>query len=328
MAPDLIRALQAPALAALLSRHAAHGLHAFEADSRVLPHEAWLAHALGLTAAPAEAPVAVAVMAGLGMVPEAGHWFLVHPISIQVGNHLQMGDPAQLRLDEDESRTLFESVLPLFEGDGHQLLYGDARTWFMRADAWRGLATASPDAASGGNLHPWMPSGDPARAFRRLQNEVQMLWFAHPLNAAREARGLGQVNSFWLWGGADAPNRRRAQDTRLATTGVPDWLAALAGPERRAALPSQLRAGDIAVAGNALAAGLAEDWSSWLGNMQQLEEQWFAPLLAAVKSGAINDLTLVLSNRHGWSETRTGKLAQYQFWRPHTLKNLLTDIAP
>jgi len=323
MAPDLIRAMQAPALAALLSRHGARRFHAFEADSRVLPHEAWLAHALGLTAAPHDAPVAAAVMAGTGVAPNAGHWFLVHPISIQVGNHLQMGDPAHLRLDEDESRTLFDAVLPLFDGDGHQLVYGDARTWFLRADAWAGLDTASPDAASGGNLHPWMPTGDAARAFRRLQNEVQMLWFAHPLNAAREARGLTPINSFWLWGGAGAAVQAKA---RPATAEVPHWLDALADPARRAATPAQLRNGDIAVAGHVLAAGLAEDWSTWLGRMQQLEDEWFGPLLAAVKSGAINQLTLVLSNRHGWLETRTTKLAQYQFWRTDTLKNLLTEV--
>ena len=47
MAPDLIRSLQAPALATLLSRNSQHAVHTFE-PSRLLPHEAWLARALGL----------------------------------------------------------------------------------------------------------------------------------------------------------------------------------------------------------------------------------------------------------------------------------------
>lgn len=326
MAPDLVRAMQAPALAALLSRHAAQSFHPFEADSRVLPHEAWAAHTLGLAGAPAGAdagaPVAAAVMAGHGMAPAAGHWFLVHPVAIHVGSHLQMSDTRQLQLSEEESRTLYESVLPLFTDDGHELVYADAHTWFLRADAWAGLDTASPDAASGDNLHAWMPRGDAARAFRRLQNEVQMLWFAHPLNAARQARGQAPINSFWLWGGADAT--RRPAPASLATAAVPDWLARLAAPERRAATPAQLRAGDVVVLGDALAAGLAEDWAPWLDAMARLEQDWFAPLLAAQRAGTIGEVTLVLTHRDGWLTTQTSKLAQYRFWRAVNLNNLLT----
>ncbi|AXA90991.1 hypothetical protein [Massilia sp. YMA4] len=326
MAPDLIRALQAPALAALLSRPAAQAYHPFEADSRVLPHEAWVAHALGLagapTAADAGAPVAPAVMAGHGMAPQAGHWFLVHPVAIHVGSHLQMSDPRQLQLAEEESRTLFEAVLPLFTDDGHELVYADAHNWFLRADAWAGLDTASPDAAYGDNLHAWMPRGDMARAFRRLQNEVQMLWFDHPLNAARQARGQPPVNSFWLWGGADATRRPAANS--LATAAAPDWLARLAAPGRRAATPAQLRAGDVLVAGPALASGLAEDWGLWLEAMARLEQDWFAPLLAAQRAGSVGEVELVLTHRDGWLQTRTSKMAQYRFWRPVNLSALLT----
>src|SRR5258707_13045446 len=32
----------------------------------------------------------------------------------------------------------------------------------------------------------------------KLQNEVQMAWFEHPVNEAREARGLPAVNSIWF----------------------------------------------------------------------------------------------------------------------------------
>jgi len=284
----------------------------------VLPHEALVARELGL-ARDAGAPVAAAVMAGFGMRPDAGHWFLVHPINVQVGTHLMMTDRRAVRIDGAEARALFESVRPFFDEDGHQLLYGDATTWFLRADGWAGLDTASPDAASGDNLHPWMPRGEAARAFRRLQNEVQMLWFTHPLNDARATRGLAPVNSFWLWGGADAACQAT---TTLATSEAPDWLAMLAAPERRAVTPTQLRPGDFAVVGHALPAGLTEDWSQWLDALAQLERDWFAPLLVALRAGALGELTLVLTNRDRVLTTRTGKMAQYRFWRGHSLKAL------
>ena len=143
-----------------------------------------------------------------------------------------------------------------------------------------------------------------------------MLWFSHPLNEARQARGAAPINSFWLWGGAQAAQQPRG--TR-ATAEVPDWLAMLAPPERRAVTPAQLRAGELTIVGHALPAGLTEDWSQWLAAMAQLEHEWFAPLLAVLRAGSLGELTLVLTHREGWLETRTSKMAQYRFWRGHSL---------
>ncbi|QGZ42826.1 hypothetical protein IP92_04588 [Pseudoduganella flava] len=324
MAPDLIRSLQAPSLATLLSRNTNHAAHGFEPDTRLLPHEAWLAHALGLAGDPATAPAAPfapAVMRGYGLAPAAGHWFVFHPVHVIVGTHLMMPDLRTVRVGEDEARALFDAARPLFDEPGMELVYGDAHTWFLRADGWTDLATASPDAATGDNLHPWMPRGSAARDFRRLLNEVQMLWHAHPVNEGRKQA----VNSFWLWAGGTAP---QAPQGVLATAAAPAWLNALAAPELRDATAVQWLAQQgphrTAVAGHLVAAGIAEDWGRWLQGMQQLEDQWFAPLLAALRGGQVANARLVLTNRLGWTDTATTKLALHKFWRPQHLKNLLT----
>src|SRR5699024_3748894 len=133
------------------------------------------------------------------------------------------------------ARALFDSAREAFEDGGYQLRYGRADTWFMRADDWDGLRTASPDAAVGMNLTDWMPSGPPARAFRKLQNDVQVGWYIHPANAAREARGQAPINTFWPWGPGNLARDhaqklvRQAggrQDVRprLATCEAPGWL--------------------------------------------------------------------------------------------------------
>lgn len=320
-AADLIRSAQAPALAALVSRSGTHAYHAFDVDSRVLPHEGWLAQ--HLVAAGAGAPLAAAVMQGYGAAQPAGHWFLMHPVHVQAArNHLVLQDRRALQLGEAESRALFDAVHPFFAEDGKQLVYGDAQTWFMRADDWAGLATASPDAAAGSNMAAWMPAGDAARSFRRLQNEVQMLWHSHPVNEARQERGLPAVNSFWLWAGATAP---AAAAPNLATVHAPDWMAALAPAALRDAGPEQLLAaeGGTAVLCHLLPAGLSGDWSEWLLGMQALDKDWFAPMLAALRTGKIGELALVFSHRDGWSGFGTGRMSLRQFWRPLNLKKLL-----
>ncbi|MDC8756579.1 hypothetical protein [Janthinobacterium fluminis] len=330
LAADLQRALQTPALAALLSRTCQQQFSPFDNATRVLPHEAWLAHALGLAPAPdsagAAAPFAPTVMRGFGQAPESGHWLLVHPVHVQIArNHLLMGDQRQLPLDEADARALFDAAQPYFDEIGKTLLYGDAHTWFVRADDWTGLRTASPDAATGQNLTAWMPEGEQARASRKLQNEVQMLWHEHPVNVARQARGLAPVNSFWLWGGAGAAAQPAAP---LFTADVPAWLAALAAPGRRAAgaeaVLGQPDERAVVALGGLVGAGLAADWSNWLLHMQRLEQEWFAPLLAALKGGRLGRLTLVLSNRDAYAEFSSSKNAQRKFWRPHTLNKLST----
>ncbi len=212
-APDLVRALGAstPALAALLTRTSSHARVPANDAVRALPHEQWLARALGLQDGGRPA-FAAAAMRALGIAPEAGTWFIVNPVHIEIARtHLMMGDPAGLRLPEADSRALFETAQPYFEEAGHALVYGDARTWFMRADDWAELDTSTPDATLGMDLTDWMPVGARAAAFRRLQNEVQILWHTHPVNAEREARRLPPVNAFWTWGAADAA-RLRAPD--------------------------------------------------------------------------------------------------------------------
>jgi len=315
LAPELSRNLQAPSLAALLSRNSLLKKHVIGEESRILPHEAWLARERG--------GLADAVMHGFGLAPKEGYWFIVHPVHIQLArNHLVLADSRRLRLDEADSRALFELAKPYFD----DLLWGDAETWFMRADGWQGLDAASPDAAMGSNLADWMPAGPTALAFKKLQNEIQMLWHEHPVNEARQQRGLAPVNSFWMWGGASAGPATAANDPvpalAVATAGpagtAPSWLAALATPGASAAPGT---AGAI-VLPQLIAAGAGNDWGAWLGAMQQLEHEWFAPLLAALRDGRTTELTLILASREGWTEIRTSKAALRKFWRAQNLKNL------
>jgi hypothetical protein len=337
-APDLTRALQAPALAALLSRSSGGEFRPLEPSARVLPHELWIARALGLVHDLVPG-VAASAMRGIGLDPGDGMWFVVNPTHIQIARtHLQMGDTRHLDLREAEARALFDSARPCFEDAGHALAWGTHDTWFMRADDWTEIATASPDAAVNMNLTDWMPSGPQARAFRKLQNDVQVTWFTDPANAAREARGQLPINSFWPWGNASMATEHGQQlvakaagkaiaPPRVAAFEAPGWLTALA--ERRldslSALDSVLEEGGdwLLACGNVAAAGIAADWHGWLQQMQRLEAGLFAPLLALLTKGRVKEVSLVLSHRDGHLETTTTPLAQRKFWRRPTLERLL-----
>ena len=331
LAADLLKVLQAPALAALLSRTSTCDLETFNNAKRLLPHEAWLAHALQLSPAPngeaAQAAFAALAMRGYGLVPEpGGRYFLLHPAHLAIArSHISLEDLRQLKLSEDDGRALFDIAAPYFDEIGQPLAYGDAGTWFMRADAWSDLQCASPDAATTQDLSVWMPEGEHARAARRLQNEVQMLWHEHPVNAAREERGLKAINSFWIWGASLANAEAARCAASLHTRDAPDWLAALTEPAQRDASPNSVLASQqdaIVVLGGLIEAAQAQEWGMWLQQLQGLEADWFAPLLAALKEGRLGQLRLVLSHRDAWLDVTTSKHAQRKFWRAITLNKL------
>jgi hypothetical protein len=344
-AAELTGALHAPALAALLSRTSSHERSPYKHAARALPHETWLARALGLEQH-GQPAFALAAMRGFGLAPGEGTWFIINPAHIEIArSHLMMPDLRQLALSDEDSRALFDAALPYFEEAGHALRYGDAQTWFMRADDWAGMDTASPDTAVGMNLTDCMPAGPRALAYRKLQNEIQMLWFTHPANAARESRRQNAVNAFWLWSGASAtvpdgqpiiqesvvpahagtPLAQPAPPpwARIATFETPGWLTALGQPlPSLNALTADLNQDKLLICGNVAASAIAADWSGWLHEMQRLETELFAPLLAALVQGRARQVKLVLSHRDAHAEFTTSALAQRKFWRRPSLERL------
>ena len=329
-APDLVRALttpelQTPMLAALLTRTVAHERHAAVDTARALPHEQWLSRSLGL-AADGQPAFAAAAMRGFGLDPEDGTWFIVNPAHVQIArSHSMMADLRHLGLHEEEGRALFETARALCEEVGRPLRYGDAQTWFLRADDWAHIDSATPDTVAGMDLTDFVPRGPRALAYRKLQNEVQMAWYTHPVNAAREAHRLPAVNAFWLWGAAAAASPAARPGTQVASIGTPGWIAALSG--RRVDSFDELGgvlAGDgLLVVGHLAEPAIAADWGVWLQHVQQLEEKLFAPLHTALVQGRVKRLHLVLSSRDGLAEFTTTAMAQRKFWRRPTLERLI-----
>lgn len=333
LSADLLRELHLPALA-LLTARAASERAAVTTDHdflRALPHERWLASRFGLSESRnSSPPIASALMQSLDLQAPAGTWFVLQPVHIHIArDHLVLTDPRQLPLDEEEARALFDIAKPLFEETGRELLFGNARTWFVRADDWHAVQTATPDAAAGHNIDIWMPKGPGERDWRKVQNEVQMHWFAHPLNAEREARGQKPVNSLWLWGGAAAELPVRHEYTHAFN--LRDWMAGF-GQFISQRVPDASAAEVIAVApqngllvlDTLLAPALSNDWGSWLERMRRLESGWFAPLLDAIRAGSLDRISLTLTNDVHTSRLTITRSSLRKFW----IKPSLAALCP
>jgi len=120
-------------------------------------------------------------------------------------DHLILMGQNQVDLTSTESENLLKAALPFIEEDFQSaVLYQGQYYWFIPAGPFASLVTHSVDQAHGRNIDWWMPrdSHDAgiAKRWRKLQNEIQMLWHIDPVNQARELSGLPSINSLWISG--------------------------------------------------------------------------------------------------------------------------------
>ena len=333
MAPDLIKSMQTPSLAMLLGRSRSELTSESDAFARSLPHEYWLAEAAGLDIDPHKRnspAVAAHSLARFKSAPKEGVWFVLNPVHIHVArDHLVLTDQRRLALDEIESQELFALAEPVFAEYGHSVLYGDATTWFLRADEWHDLQTSTPDAACGHNIDIWMPTGSAERAWRKLQNEIQMHWHDTLVNQQRQSIGKNPVNSLWLWGGAQAPKSASLScyENVLFTDIAMQYFGAVARntlvSRDVAAMMNSAPVNTLLVLNNLIEPALGEDLGEWLLRINALEEACFAPILDALKSGRISQCRFILTNESSIRECSVSRNALRKFWQAPSLAGLI-----
>ena len=138
---------------------------------------------------------------------------------------------------------------------------------------------ASLDRAIGRNVDAWLTPDPRVRLVRRLQSEMQMLLYTHPVNDARAAQGLPAVNSFWV-SGAGA---------------LPPTVPEISAP-----------AVDLSLRESAL----RQDWAAWAQAWQQLDATRGAALLAAEERG--EPVRLTLCGEHAWQAFESAPRSLFQ----------------
>ena len=188
---------------------------------------------------------------------------------------------SELTITPEQSVALFESALSIFEGTGFSAHACSTERWRLELPTDFAPRCASPALVSVSSVNDWWPQDITARPWRRLVNELQMLWFEHPVNQARYQQGLVPINSLWLFGGASA--------NQLRSSGL---LA------------------DVRTYDALLAPCISHDWGSWLAALDQLETRVFRPLASDKPPG------LVLTGRDRLIEVGPTPWGQLTQWLP------------
>ena len=266
---------------------------------------------------------------------------LVRPVHLQLAlDHLVLAPLASLDIGHDEAEVLAAHADALLAEEGLQLRVVTPDAWRLSAGgaasadlaALAGLLARSARMAAGRNVDAYQPSGAAARRWRQLDNLVQMAWFEHPVNVAREAAGRLPVNGLWLEGRPGRPARRPFAQVAADDPAI-IGLAQRAGA-REVALDAHRRGDgatepgiDVLLAPDFWRQAVGDgDALAWANAWQRFDD-WFADLLRVSPRAVDAGLALVLTGERSTLELHRARADRWKPWRRLRLDRLLRQAA-
>lgn len=281
-------------------------------------------------------PIASICLAVEEKNPGQDAWLRADPVHLRIERDKLILSEI-FNLADDEARQLCEALASHF-GEDFSPVITRSGAWVVRANQHADISTTALSSAIGQHIDPLLPQGADAMHWRKLLNEVQMLLFAHPVNQAREARGLPAANSLWLWGGGRLPAMPdTAANKPSVMTGQP--LAQTLARFGRATLhPMQntwspdlnvsLMIFDMPHA--ALQRG---DFGAWLDAMKAIEQNWLQPLFNSGLAFQLNDPIQgaclhwqSLDRWKFWRRPQKTKQPSFGFQAPGADTNAVSDV--
>lgn len=323
---DTLDPLDCPALAALIAR----GRQEMRTAQSL---EATLGDAFGHVNGAPYAPFRLLGEANGLVEASAGHWLNADPIHLRFHqNLLVLSDSASFGIELDEARAFADALNEHLAGVG-RFHVGAADRWYLQLADSSGLEdldTPPLSAMIGRSIDRFLPDSPTLQGLRQLLNEAQMVLHAHPLNQQREEAGRPPVNGLWLWGGGRLPARRESDsDSESDFDGVWSINPLAKGLARAAGVPTHPVPVDAAtllehaasathhlvVLEDLLGPVHYENAADYRAAMNELEKNWFAPLLAALKAGHIRRLRIEASTAYAAVAWESRRSDHWKFWR-------------
>jgi Uncharacterized protein conserved in bacteria len=288
--------------------------------------DGWLCRQFGV-ARQQDWPIAPVTLMADGGDPGSAYWLRADPVHLRATrDKLMLADSGAFSISQLEAEACATAFNAHFQADGMTLYPLRPDRWYLKLDHTPQLVTQPVSAVTGKHVDPYLPTDADGLKWHRLYNEIQMLFFSLPINDAREARGEMTINSLWLWGGGTLATTSSSQRIKLYANQPEARALALGAGCPNDALPGDASAlGDDALVLLETLLGAAQygDIIGWREGMQQLEADWFAPLLARLKAGSIKTLQIVTPGSAHTTHWQTTRASLVKLWRRGKLDALL-----
>ncbi len=307
--------LQLPALRTLLAR----------AEHHPLPDptpEAWLCAAFALNPRP-DYPVAPFSFLGDGGSPEQAHWLRADPVHLRIhGDQLILLDSDTLNITAEEAEAMINALNLYFKTDGLTFYGPSPNRWYVSTEEQK-LVTHTISEVTGKNVNPYLPSDVDGPKWNSISNEIQMLFFAHAVNQEREENQKLTINSVWFWGGGTL-NKVGSPFSMIVTDdlfsnglGVAANIDVLPLPANAGPYLASVKPGGehLLTIETLEKPAQYRDIQTWRNIILALEEQWFKPLLQALKQNRLSTISIYAfgANENCKFKIQRGDL--WKFWR-------------
>lgn len=236
-----------------------------------------------------------------GGASDQAYWLRADPVHLAPDrDQLVLTPPAVLEVSREETQALAAAFHATYGGDGWHLEFPHPWRGYLKAPKPLDVITHDPARFVGGPVLAAMPEGPDGQGLKQLMNETQMLFHTHPVNSTREEAGRPAINTLWFWGGGVLPSPTHKKPVRtvgdlLLLRGLAIWAGLQSTHFDNAA---QVQEGDLI--------GLQSD------DLEGLEHDWFGPIFAKVKAGAIRHLDIHIE---GLGDFTLSTGAARCFWR-------------
>lgn len=313
---DIYQHLKLPALETILAKS-----NRSETEGEVL--ESWLCKIFNVTKQQ-DWPVASILLQREENRMEVGesYWLRADPVHLRVeNNHILLGDNQILNISLKEAISFTDSINEFFSDEGIIFLPLYPDRWYVKCDETPELRTFLLSQATGKNINDLLPRGKEGVIWNSRINEIQMFLYEHPLNRNREAQGELPINSIWIWGGGSKPSDVRTSYTHIWSDHILACALAEMGkvmcrdlPENASELLnySENSGEQLIILDSLQKYACYRDAYHWRNELMKMEQNWFDPLLLALKKRQIHRLKLTIANE---SSTRNFVLTSANLWK-------------
>ncbi|MFN3234261.1 MAG: hypothetical protein ACE365_02450 [Gammaproteobacteria bacterium] len=229
-----------------------------------------------------------------GLPVDQEYWMRADPVHIQTDqtSAYLMGNDT-LDIDDEEQTALVSDLNEWLVQDGLTLIPGQQKRWYLKSEKPFGISTHYYYDCLGKSIGHCLPRGEQKNRWRSLLTELQMVLFRHPVNEARKAKGIPEINSLWFWGEGNVPHAVHSDYSYIVSDDP-----VLQGLAEIGKIPWQkLEDGwQVPMEDNAYVLLTPKLFCSKLDFIRTLEQEWFSPLFARLEQSEISRIVIYPDN--------------------------------
>lgn len=261
---------------------------------------------------------------------QAGFWLRADPVLLQPSIDNLILLPAQhLAITQAESDALIQSLNTHFAEDGMTFYAPTPERWYVHC-AEPQVEFVSLEEAVGRQIDVLLPRGQEALAWHRYLNEIQMLFYTHPVNEARSLARHPLISSVWFWGGGHYPVFLQEKRKNRFFTDKEDLVQQAKVLGYEAALlkdkPDGCRQDDTWLFTSLKESLVKGGTPAWQSRLRTIEKDYLQEAYYVLKAKKIENIEFIVTNDNLTYKVKTNQRDRWCFWR--RMSSELADLTP